>query len=306
MKCLCIGICQLGAMVEYLRKLKGFSSIYEEIVFYPVFNVTAAKMKNVLDNELPSCDLVISQPVSSSYKDDPIFSSKTLRERCLSLGKKHYIVANCYFTGYDPVPFQTTGSEGDIMNYDNISYFPSQCIDALISKDIILACVKWNSPDLYRPDELSNNYNNSINELKYREKKVFDNDFEIDIKISDFIENNYLDMFLFHTYNHPTNILIKELYMRLLDRLGLPRENCDIGRELLGDCSIPPPPSVYYGMGMRFSYPKFMINSTECSTKKAMEIFCNAICKSEACLHDKWRCSISWGRSKVQTLNEFK
>jgi hypothetical protein len=99
-------------------------------------------MKNILDNILPTCDLILSQPVSDKYRGTDIFSSKVLREK-KNQNAKHFIVSNCYFTGYDPVPFQTTDLDGGIIKVDGYSYFPSVCIESLIMGDKKKASRVW-------------------------------------------------------------------------------------------------------------------------------------------------------------------
>lgn len=300
MKCLCIGICQLGAMVEYMKKSKVFTSIYDDITYYPIFNISVEKMQYIIDIEVPQSDLIISQPVSENYKGNDIFSTKKLRELAIKYGKTHYVVSNCYFTGYDPNPFQTTNKDGAIINYNNISYFPSSSLTQILEGDIRLACIKYNAPDLYSTLELENNYKNTMNELKKREERIFDNDYGIDIRISDFIENNYKIKYLFHTYNHPTNILIYELFKRLLIKLNLPIDNVIIDNEILGNFSIPPPPSVYYKTNMSFEYPKFILNKETYSTKRSMEIFSDALKGTDLETHNRWKSTISWGRLKLK------
>jgi hypothetical protein len=301
MKCLCIGICQLDAIYKILKVNTIFTSIYTEIINYTIFTVTEEEMENILNNIVPTCDLILSQPVSENYRGNNIFSTSMLRSKIKS-GAKHLVIPNCYFTGYDPIPFQTTDESGNIIHIDNISYYPSICIQSLLNNDCINCCIDWCNLDVYNSTELNNNYNKTINELKIREEKVFDNNFGTDIKISDYIEQNYKDVFLFHTYNHPTNVLLFELVRRLFRILGL--LEIEIGfkitNELLGINSIPPCPSVYTKMDMKFTYPKFIINSNVLTTKGAMDKFINSLKLSDVKLHNKWIAGIKYGRTKLQ------
>ena len=220
MICLCIGICQLQSVSEILNISEIFKSKYTKVVYYQVFNITEDKMKHILENEVKNADLILSQPVSEKYKGTDIFSTKKLRETALKYGKKHYIISNCYFTGYDPNPFQTTNEYGEILHFNNISYIPSMCFDELLDKNIEKSCIKWCNIDYYNKSQLEKNINNTLNELKSRESDVFGNGYGIDIKISDFIEENYKKVKLFHTYNHPTNVLLIELSRRVMNRIG--------------------------------------------------------------------------------------
>lgn len=296
MKCLCIGICQVVAIADILRSIPQLKNWI--ILDYTIFTLTEDEMKNILDNVLPTCDLILSQPVSDNYRNTNIFSSSTLRAR-IPKKAKHFILANCYFTGYDPVPFQTTNGKGEIIHLNNISYFPSICLNSLLQSDIESAKKNWCNIQSYSLTELEKNVQNSLDELKRRENKVFDNDFPVDIKISDYIENNYKKKFLFHTYNHPTNELLFELVRRILKRLNI-SVNIALQNEKLGSTSIPPCLSVYLLGKMEFVYPKFIINNIALDTDKAMNIFASALKTGDIALYEQWRNTISYGRSKIQ------
>lgn len=299
MKCLCIGICQLGALVKILEKSTIFTSFYDNIVYYPVYDISESKMAEILEKEVPSSDLIISQPVSDNYKNNEIFSSKKLREVANKQNKKHLIMANCYFTGYDPTPFQITDNDGNIIHSDGISYFPSMCVDSLIAQNVDRACIEWCNIDCYSNKELDINLRYTITELKNRENKIFDNDFAADIIISDYIENFFLHKHLFHTYNHPTNIIIIELFNRLMKKIELPPDSVILDQELLGSFSIPPPPSVYYGSHITFEYPKFILYDKPYTTKEAMKILSEKISKVSPEFHCRWKSSILWSRKKI-------
>jgi hypothetical protein len=287
-------------MVDILRKCDIFIGMYDEIKYYAVFKISEDEMRNILENEVPSSDLILSQPVSATYKNNEIYSTDVLRKTALSHGKTHYVISNCYFTGYDPVPFQTTDGDGNIIHVGNITYFPSLSIDNLIMGNIEGSCVEWCNPNAYGELQLRNNLFRTLDQLKLRERKIFDGDYGVDITISDYIERNFREIRLFHTYNHPTNAILIELVKRLMKRLGLPFSPVILDYELLGEYSIPPPPSVYYGYNMTFVYPKFIIKQKEYSTYEAMKIFRNTLANSDPNLHNRWKSSISWGIEKLK------
>lgn len=301
MRCLCIGICQIMAVSEILKSCKNFTEIYDDIICYTIFSITVEEMQNIIDNILPTCHLVLSQPVSENYRDNPIFSTSYLKSK-LSTTTKHYVLANCYFTGYDPIPFQTTDLDGNIMHLKGISYFPSISLESLLEKNILQACKDWCNIDIYSKLELVNNYQRSIDELIRRENKIFDTNFIVDIKISDYIVENYRSQYLFHTYNHPTNILLFELTRRILNKLAINIIDLSYtGAELLGDNSIPPPISVYLKMGMEFKYPSIIINKKYHSTFNAMTYWANILMdvKNDK-LTNNWIATIKYGRKKLQ------
>lgn len=301
MKCLFIGICQIVSLATILKQNPAFTNIYDEILVYTIFNITDKEMENIINNIVPTCDLVLSQPVSKSYRNNPIFSSYKLRQS-LKPSATHLIVANCYFTGYDPCPFQTTDENGSIIHFNKQSYYPSICLEPLLTNDILQACKNWCNINAYSKQELDKNIITTLTELKNREKCVFEENFPVDIVISDYIENNYRNKFLFHTYNHPTNVLLYELARRILNRLGLPVVNLEVEKELLGDTSIPPCPSVYFQSNFTFEYPDFVIDNVKYNTKTAFTLLANSLNNKNIVtekLINRWRSSIKYSRSKL-------
>lgn len=304
MKCLCIGICHMRAVHNILKEDPVFSSIYDDITCYLVFTLSEKEMKDILDNIVPECDLILSQPVSDNYKGSNLFSTRTLRNR-VKEGAKHLILPNCYFTGYDPVPFQTTNDKHEIISSCiGISYYPSMCLKSLLEGNIEQACRDWCNINAYTDEEIKNNYEKSITELKQREQKVFDNEYGTDIIISDYIENNYKSKFLFHTYNHPTNLLLVELVRRIMYKLGIPSINLGykLTKELLGDITIPPPPCLYYKQNFSFEYPSFYLFN-KYTTIEAMKLFYNSLGEQPSKLHEQWLSCISYGRTKLNNIN---
>ena len=299
MRCLCIGICQLIAITKILKQNDIFTSVYTDIICYAVFNLSVEEMQNILDNVVPTCDLILSQPVSNTYKETNIYSTATLRSK-IRKGATHLIIPNCYFTGYDPIPFQTTDVNNNVIDCDGISYYPSVCLNSLLNNDIKKACIDWCNVDYYSDTEIKNNFNKTIIELKIREEKVFDNNFGVDIIISDFIEKNYKDKLLFHAYNHPTNELLIELTKRIMNKLGIPINKLhNIDKELLGDVSIPPCLSVYIKSGFTFKYNTFSIFGNTYTTCEAMKCLQLALKKFPPNLHEQWKSCIAYGRLKL-------
>jgi hypothetical protein len=91
------------------------------------------------------------------------------------------------------------------------------------------------NPDYYSKSFISQNAEESLNELEKRES-------ECDITISDFIKSNWIDQKLFHTINHPSNNLLIEMANRILKIIGIPKldkTELDIKKELIGGTVLP-------------------------------------------------------------------
>lgn len=275
MRCLFIGICQLVAIAEMLEQVPEFTALYSVRTSYAVFALSEGEMARILDEELPGADLVVSQPVSAAYKGNRIFSTEYLREKmpsdCL-----HVVLPNCYFTGYDPLPFQMTDG-AEVLHLAGVSYLPGLAVAALTAGDVPRACRAVNAPDAFSRAQLDRNYERSIGELRQREADMFGTGVPTDVRVSDFIADNYRSQHLFHTYNHPTNALLKECARRILACARVRCQLPDYPRELLGDCSLPPVPSVYEQMHMTFPYPRYVIHQRQMNTYEAMQEYARIV-----------------------------
>lgn len=269
-KCLFLGICQLDAVVKILLKIPQFVGNYDVILSESVFNVDEMRMDEIL-GKVKECEVVVTQPVSKKYRGNAIFSTERIVEECEKWDVKLLVMANCYFSGYEQIPFQTH-YEGKTIVLENLSYFPFMTLECLEKGDIKGACVKWCDLGLFTKESCVNTCMKSIMELKNRELDIFGSGRKIDITISDFIEKEFRRKRLFHTYNHPTNVVLFELTRRILDKLGLKQDFYVEINELLGENSLPPPPSVYYHMEFMFEYPKFVICDNKYSTYEAFEL----------------------------------
>lgn len=275
MRCLFIGICQLVAIAEMLESVPEFTSLYSVRRSYAVFSLSEQEMRRILDEELPAADLVVTQPVSSSYKNNPMFSTEHLRARAPS-GCRFVVIPNCYFTGYDPLPFQMTEG-GQVVHRSGVSYLPGLAVAALMDGNVPAACCAVNAPSAFSKEQLQRNYERSIGELRQREQDMFGTGVPTDVRIADFIADTYRAKHLFHTYNHPTNALLKECMRRILDLARVRGTLPEYPRELLGDCSLPPVPAVYEQMQMTFPYPPYVVNQRPMNTYEAMAEYARVV-----------------------------
>ena len=295
MKVIILGICQLVACYQYLQKIESFRSRYNDVSCYTIFTLTASEMARIIKEEVPHADLVLSQPVSAKYQNNPIFSSETLRA-AIKPGALHLIVANCYFTGYDPLPFQTTDKQGSIVSYQGISYFSALSLPSLLEGNILESCRRWCDPQAFTKKQLENNLSATLQELQDRENQVFEFPFGVDIKISDFIRNNFRDTFLFHTYNHPTNVLLEEIVKRICHRLQIPIKPGELlqEKELLGDVSLPPAPAVYRQLNLTFDYPHFIAFGKSYQTKDWMAYTSSLVLNENSEIKEHWLATLAY------------
>ena len=302
MRCLVIGICQLTAIAEILKECPSFTTQYTEIIVKTVFTLTVEEMDHILKHVIPTCDLVLSQPVSEDYHSNNIFSTRVLRERTREFPScKHLVISNCYFAGYDPLPFQITNSHGEIVHRNGMSYYPTVSFASLLDGSVEQACKDFCNPDNFSLDCLTANYLRSIAELRERERDIFGTKIPVDIPISDFILKEFRCRFLFHTYNHPTNELLLEITQQILQHLGVEFQVSDIvlDRELLGEFSVPPCPSVYFKLQMKFPYPPFIIQHVM-DTHQAMKTFTDSLTNATSEERQQWMNTIGYKKQRLQ------
>ena len=126
---------------------------------------------------------------------------------------------NVYFQGYFPQYCSnkyntqahdgTRGGENGLFPYGdkNIQRRMSVLKPNCIARELL-------RNDFYTKEERLRNVEKSLDELREREKKC-------DVIISDYIEEHYRDIRLFYSNNHPINELLKELMIRVFERIDV-------------------------------------------------------------------------------------
>ncbi len=164
---------------------------------------------------LKSLDVFFYQIIKDDNNFSPQLSSNTilkgLKKSCLRVS---YI--NAYFAGYYPqLSKSRCMARVGRLNRPLIphgDYILNMMIENNMSPKTIWE--KFDSDQLIAEDVILKNFTVSINELKDREKNC-------DVKISDYILENYRDKLLFYTMNHPCNELLKEICVRLMNSISI-------------------------------------------------------------------------------------
>lgn len=205
-------------------------------------------------------DILICQNVLGKTKIKKGLTTKSLIER-LSSGASVVHIPNIYFRGYFPqvcanpynviIPGKTNSNGAFPWGDENIQKLAinhsAEEITSIISDE-----------DFYSNGECWDNANDSLRELKEREKIC-------DVKISDYIEANFQIEQLFFLVNHPQAFMMHELLMRAFRYLDMgfhPRriENGgeNTGREVLIY------PSVKKHLMLRFPKNEYYYYKTLC------------------------------------------
>lgn len=171
--------------VQNYTLLNGWQLLTEEII-----------------NFVSSADLIVYQPLSIEYDK---FSTD------FKVGILKFASPNCKFVSFQYIynngfwPFFYNGNSIQWLDDFKLKY-------ASYSKDDLLI--------LYDKNMLSVNFNDkvhsSIELLNDREKST-----NVDIKLTDYILNNYKNKMLFLTQNHPTSFIFGYIFEKICDLFGL-------------------------------------------------------------------------------------
>lgn len=196
--CLFYGNCQVVALQEIFEQMVD----YNFIKIPPVHKLLQKDIEYIYEI-LPNVDVLIIQNISDNYKNNKKLSTKSI---ILNTKKECKIIhiPNCYFDFYYPNLMYLDSYDVSLQEFyhDKILlelYFTHDEHNDIIQK----YCDIMKNIDSYDEKYLLSKAYNSLCEMRKRE-----NNTKHDIKISDFIENNFRKKLLFYTINHPTKYLL--------------------------------------------------------------------------------------------------
>ena len=244
----------MGSIAECLSASKSFSHRYY-IKVIPLFYEGGAPL---LERQLRRCKLFIYQEIrevnqfGKEYSTDRLMSLLPKRCKCVS-------VPNLYELGYGFFP-QCLNRENTpkYLNDHNPSYkgderglfvhvdkFIAEMIEDNRSLRDILKIVK--SDDYLSEKAVRELFDEYLNKIMERERNL-------DIKIYDFLIENYKDVQLFNDFGHPTGIVLKTISERLLVRLGLKNDLMDYTfKRELEEYGDPIYPCVAKALGLKYT-----------------------------------------------------
>jgi len=190
----CFGNCQAMQITRYLRTYLNQNDY--TILLYSNYDGKFTTEETV--KAISLADIIIYQPLSHHYKD---LSSKNIRK----IAKKDAKLVSFPYI------------------YNNGLYSLETDGEKIIGKDAILKLYKkgYSKEEIIKMREqgkidfkLKKKFKKSLNIMREREK-------DLDIKLVDFIEQNYKEKQLFLSHNHPTNLVFNQLFFQLVEILGI-------------------------------------------------------------------------------------
>lgn len=217
-KCIIYGNCQKGLLQYYLTK-SDFSKYYQIIYTYPV---QCKNKENLNQDILSAIDLIIYQNVSDTFGYE--FSSEYILSHLKPTCEK-ILFPSLYFNTYWPQhisqPVIRRLSDIGTSGGGLFPYGDSNIIRLLKSGESLENIIKILSDDsFYSESDVMQIVNASYNELKKRE-----NEQNVDIKVSDYIYNNFRHNYLMHTINHPSCFVGVYVVKKILDILQIHYKN---------------------------------------------------------------------------------
>lgn len=279
--CILNGNCQIGAIKQYLTHCKKFTNDYLILDIPLVYNINSTNIK-IFDSKkvFDICDLIISQPISDKNK----FSEKASNEylfNIVNIDCKKVLITKASFTGYHIQYTNAVNNLSKVAGKAVITYgdkFINEFIERGYSRNIISELLK--SRNLLSEKQIRENFD-------YAFKKSFEMERECDVKIMDFVYENYKNEILYYSFNHPKDKVIKYLAVRLLEYLGYKNaefygENFIEALDIMSNQQQPVYPCVYDYLGIEYKNENViyteknnMANYAAMSFSEYIEFYCN-------------------------------
>jgi len=181
--------------------------------------------ENEFNNIIKSSDVIITQPIDDNYRNKHFLSTKSIIENS-NINCKIIILQSLHFDFYY-IDLRYLWSGGNHLrepcdyHYDYLA----RCCKSGLDLQYYLDNYYYNE-NLKSLEELENNANNAINELKNRFDESVIKYSHLKDNISfvpayEYIKENYKDKLLFYSMNHPTKYLFDFHCEKILSILNL-------------------------------------------------------------------------------------
>lgn len=227
-----LGTCQSKAIFNMLRTSEIFNKEFKVEVFLVTHEASEDDIENFFSN-LSGIDIIIHQPVSENYRDGIISTFKIMNEiKKVNKNIISILYPYIYWDGYFPSCCYIKDSNNKLIQKFGIHYHHKEIIKEIVRK------IKYEKEDDYYFNYISNEDINkmkqnfkieginilesaleSIKDLQHREKFPYGYGKEIDIKVTDYIIENYQNERLFFSMNHPCNNVLFHVIYKILEIL---------------------------------------------------------------------------------------
>lgn len=237
-----VGNCQAKALETVLNLSENFRSYFE---FSPLPAVHVIKPEQVqqLHEKLPSAGLLVGQFVTEQYRDGIGLGLQTLQE-LTAPNSINLSWPSMYFNGYNPELFYFKNKNGSSFN-ESFDYHHKIIYSGFI-KGLSVSEVSESISNTDRFNNAAMLAQKSLDELSIRES-------DLDLRVTQFVTDNFKTKRLFWTFNHPSSSVIAEIARQVLERLEIKNDLPNIMPDkLLNNTIYPILPSVRHSLKLHF------------------------------------------------------
>jgi hypothetical protein len=239
--CIIYGNCQ-GKHLEYILNQSNFFKKKYITYYYPNYELINSKIDLNINfiNLLKNCKLFIYQPVKKNHGiystsqniDNNIYSYLSID--CIKIS--FIYINNIALDTFLYETFDSNMNSIDIKILYNIEEMK------IINTKFYIFYNYFGFKNIFnfKLNKNMNNidimtlFDNNLLDFNFEERWTFsfnilkDSEKITDIKISDFIENNYKNIELFYTNNHPTNYIFLEIVNQIFNKINIPKLDYNI------------------------------------------------------------------------------
>ena len=252
MTCLLYGNCHMKSLAKILETCPEFSKKYKCKPIL-VHEISKAEADKIFQEKY---DLIIYQNITKNYRGLNYGSNEIAS---LGAGKKIKLT-NAYYSGYFPDSGYFYDKDGEHIGevQDYILFYRWMWKVAGVKNKRIEYCSydypkeKENFP-IYQPDFYTPGYNFQEHHLSLARLDWRDDLFNADVRVANFIRENYQKKRLFHTMNHPTLALFEEEARQILKILGIKdKVEENKSKDLMDFLELPIYVSTYINLKLQF------------------------------------------------------
>lgn len=241
-----IGNCQVDSILKSLDLSEDFASSFEYFRVPPIHTISIDRQKELLE-KVKGLDLIIQQPVLDEKRFPFLSNSKVSSE--ISKKCKVIMIPSAYYTGYFPFYDSLDGIEGAIGGVHDFQII--DCFLNGLSLSDTLGIIENGRGVEHQ--KLMNQHLLSIQSLHRREIE-----FNLDIKLSSFIIDNFQKKQLFHTFNHPSSFTVNYIANQILNLCGYNGNTKSDNLDILDHIILPVETGLSNVLGLEFSNEFFI------------------------------------------------
>ncbi len=254
------GNCQTTALSLYLNENKEFFDHYE---FQPIKLAHTIEEKDIKDlkETLNECDLIIYQHIADDYHIPDLVTSRLFNKSDVQL----ISFPSLYFNGYFPYLDVMNGKSSILSAVHDYNIMTAYLFG--IDEESIYDMI--HNSTFYSKELSEKLVNDSFDAINQRE-----NLYTLDIKVEDFIKQNYQKDRLFHQFNHPSRKVFEYIRGEIFSILSISQKCEPNDIDYLNGIISVIYPSIYKNLNLQFdNYQNYTNGVNILDTKDVIKVF---------------------------------